>query len=242
MKEQENNGTIAVEQTENVNVNEENQMASNGQEEETIQQNEVSLRFVNKSNDMNNASVVVFAKNMATIFEETVIAWQVIENCGRDWSYSFKYPLQESVAAKDSYGNVSDMKNAFMGQKWEVVRAASGDILQLSSNPATNPVEIEIKNSLPQGSIDGQIYKDGKLFASKSGISPRQKAVFQFEPSIWIGVVSQVTEGSVINSAILNDINTKFSLYGLSKADIIMTGGGVGPNATPFVFHLVPTE
>ena len=41
-----------------------------------------------------------------------------------------------------------------------------------------------------------------------------------------------------MNSAILSDINTELSLLGIQSADIVMTGGGAGPQATPFEFTL----
>ena len=46
--------------------------------------------------------------------------------------------------------------------------------------------------------------------------------------AIWIGVVSQIEQGQVMNSAILSDINTEISLLGISRADIVMRGGGAG--------------
>jgi hypothetical protein len=58
------------------------------------------------------------------------------------------------------------------------------------------------------------------------------------KPTIWIGVVSQVEEGDVMNSAIISDINTELSLLGIASADIVMSGGGAGPSATPFMFTL----
>ena len=72
----------------------------------------------------------------------------------------------------------------------------------------------------------------------KNNLDPQQMAVFEFKPTIWIGVVSQVEEGEVMNSAIISDINTELGLLGVASADIVMTGGGSGPNASAFEFHL----
>ncbi len=202
---------------------------------------DIEITFINNSNDMNNSNVVIFQKNVATNFESTTIAWKVIKNCGRNWTHQFLYPMNFEVAAADSYGNISDQQAAQNGQKWGVVRSTSGDVLQLQSDPAADPNEVEVKNMLGTSSIDAQIYKDGNLLASKTGISPDEKAVFQFQPEIYVGVNSQVEQGEEINSAILTDFNQQFSLYGLTKANLIMTGGGVGASATPFVFELVPT-
>lgn len=203
---------------------------------------DIEITFINNSNDMNNSNVVIFQKNVATDFNSTAIAWKVIENCGRDWTHQFTYPMTFEVAAADSYGNVSDKQSAVNGQKWSVVRSNSGDVLQLDTEPAASPNEVEVKNTLGTSSIDAQIYKSGSLLATKTGVSPGEKGVFQFQPEIYVGVNSQVEQGKEINSAIINDFNQKFSLFGLTKANLIMTGGGVGPTATPFVFDLVPTS
>ena len=69
-------------------------------------------------------------------------------------------------------------------------------------------------------------------------MAPGQKAVFAFKPTIFIGVVSEVAEGDVMDSAVISDINTEISLLGIASADIVMTGGGTGPDAVPFAFNL----
>lgn len=197
----------------------------------------IEITFVNESYDQNNSSIVIFQKNVATSFEEIAVAWQVIKNCGRNWSHKFKYSMDFMVGAEDSSGNVSDLQPALDGQKWNVIRSSSGDVLSLDPSGASSQREVEVKNFLPQGAINAQIYKSGKLLATKTGVSPQQKAVFQFNPTIWVGVVSEIEEGEIMNSAILSDINTEISLLGLTKADLLMTGGG----AYPFKFTLVPT-
>ena len=97
---------------------------------------------------------------------------------------------------------------------------------------------IELKNSLQRGAVSGYVYRDGSVIAMKSNIAPGQKAVFEFTPTIFIGVASQITQGQIMNSAIISNINTEISLLGLASADIVMTGGGSGANATAFVFSL----
>jgi hypothetical protein len=202
---------------------------------------DIEITFINNSYDANNSDVVIFQKNVATNFEEVAVAWTVIQNCGRNWSHRFTYPMDFYVGAQDSWGNVSDLQLAENGQKWNVVRSTSGDVLTLDSAPASSMTEIEVKNCLSMGSVDTQIYKSGKLLATKTGVSPQQKGVFEFKPTIWVGVVSEVEEGDIMNSAILSDINTEISLLGITKANLIMTGGGVGSTAIPFKFTLVPT-
>lgn len=199
---------------------------------------DIKLNLINRSNDHNNSDVVIFSKNVATEYEEPSIAWTVIQNCGHGSHHPFAYTLDSQVAYADSWGNYTPLLEAQPGQRFEAVKDTSGDVLHISSQPAAAASEIEIANSLEQGAINAQIYKDGRLLAQKSGVAPEQKAVFEFKPTIWIGVVSQIIEGQVMNSAIQSAINTEISLLGITSADIVMTGGGTGPEATPFEFNL----
>lgn len=200
--------------------------------------NEIQLNFINESNDQNNSTVVIFQKNVATDFDEIAVAWKVIKNCASGWHHPFSFPMLFQVSASDSWGNslISPIA-AYNGQMFEVTRGVSGDQLDYVG-PSTTRKEVQVRNGLDTGAISANIYKNGKLLATKTGISPGQKAVFEFKPTLWIGVVSQVTEGQVMNSAILSDINTELGLLGVASADIVMTGGGSGVNATPFKFSL----
>jgi len=198
---------------------------------------DIKLNFINQSNDRNNSRVVVFQKNEATRYEELAVAWLVIENCGQNWNHPFTYPMQMFVSATDSWGNYSPTKEAWNGQQFEVVEDQSGDILKMAG-PASSQNEVEVLNALELGAVNANIYKAGRLLATKTSVAPGQKAVFEFKPTIWIGVASQVEEGEVINSAILSNINTELSLFGIRSADIVMTGGGPGPRSTAFTFTL----
>jgi hypothetical protein len=198
---------------------------------------DIEITFINHSNDTNNSQIVIFQKNVATNFDEIAVAWLVLQNVGHNWSHKFIVPPQLYVGAQDSWGNVSDLQPAQFGQKWNVVRSTSGDVLSLDSTPATSPREIEVKNGLSVGSVDAQLYRNGKLLATKTGISPQQKAVFKFKPTIWIGLVNGINEGDIMNSAILSDINTELLLLGITRANLVMSGGGTGP----VKFSLQPT-
>lgn len=197
----------------------------------------IQLNFIDQSNDANNSSVVIFQRNEATSFDEQAVAWQVIQSGGRGYKHPFKWPLACIVAARDNWGNCTPGVPAEPGQVFRMVSTSSGDQLQ-AAGPASNAQEIQIVNGLPTGSIDAEVYKDGRLLATRTGVSPQQKAVFQFKPTIWIGVVSQLAPGQVINSAIISSVNTELNLLGIASADIVMTGGGRGPNAQPFAFTL----
>jgi hypothetical protein len=120
---------------------------------------------------------------------------------------------------------------------FSVARASSGNVLALAGRSPSSR-EIQLRNDLRTGAITASVFKDNRLLAHKTGIVPGQKAVFEFKPTLWIGTASQIEQGAVMNSAVLSDINTELSLLGIASADIVMTGGGSGTSATPYVFRL----
>ncbi|MHA3789818.1 hypothetical protein ACX0HA_16545 [Flavobacterium hauense] len=198
---------------------------------------DIHLNFINNSNDANNSSIVIFQKNAATNFDELAVAWQVIKYCGQGDNHPFTYPLSTQVGASDSWGNYTPQLQAQEGQLFQMALTSSGDKL-VSAGPATSSKEIQVLNGLQKGAINANIYKAGKLLAIKTSIAPQQKAVFEFKPTLWIGVVSQIDQGEIMNSAVMSNIDTELSLFGIASADIVMTGGGSGPNAQPFRFNL----
>ncbi|MBI1771083.1 MAG: hypothetical protein HYR68_01735 [Burkholderiales bacterium] len=198
---------------------------------------DVQLNFINNSNDVNNSEVVIFQKNVATNFDELPVAWMVIKYCGIGDNHPFTFPMSMYVGASDSWGNYTPQLAAEYGKLYSMRLTNSGDKLVAYGN-STSAKEVQVLNDLPKGAINASIYKSGKLLATKTSIAPRQTAVFEFKPTIWIGVASQVEQGQVMNSAIVYDINTELSLLGIASADIVMTGGGPGRNPTPFSFKL----
>lgn len=198
---------------------------------------DIKLNFINNSNDKNNSQIVIFQKNVDSSYEELAVAWLVIKNCGQGWNHPFTYPMAMQVSGTDSYDNFSQKRTAYNGDKFVVVKDLSGDVLQ-PAGQASSPNEIDVLNGLGLGSVSVNVYKDGRLLATKTNIEPGGKAVFEFKPVIWIGAVSQIEEGELINSAILQDLNTQLSLFGIKSADVVMTGGGSGPNSTAFQFNL----
>ena len=198
---------------------------------------DIQLNFINRSNDVNNSDVVIFQKNVTNGSQDVAIAWTVIENCGHGSHHPFAWPMESGIGYADSYGNFTEQLPAEPGQQFSAVFKPSGDQIE-ASGEADSPGEIELLNALPEGAIDAQIYKSGRLLAHKTGVAPGQKVAFEFKPTIWIGVVSQIEQGQVMDSAIVSDVNTEISLLGIASADIVMTGGGPGPTSTPFEFPL----
>jgi hypothetical protein len=197
---------------------------------------DIKLNFINQSNDSENVDVVVFQKNEVPEYGQ-VVAWEVIENCGRGDNHPFTYPSTIKVSANDSYGNYTPQMAAEPGDTYAVVQSLSGDQL-VKILDSSNPKNVVMKNQLPTGSVTANIYRGGKRLAIQTNIAPEQMAAFKFKPTIYIGVVPQVTQGEVMDPAIVSQMNTSFSLLGMSSADIVMTGGGTGSDAQPYSFSL----
>lgn len=197
----------------------------------------ISLRLINQSADCNNSSVLIFQKNVATNLDELSVAWLVVENLGTGWIHPFQYDLDLQVGAADSWGNYVPSQDTADGQLWTVSHNCSGDQLT-PTGPANSTTEVQVLNGLDQGAITACMFRTGKLLSVKTGVAPGQKALFKFKPTIWIGVVSQVEQGTVLDAAIVQNINTQLQLTGIASADIVMTGGGPGRNSRPFNFTL----
>jgi hypothetical protein len=197
---------------------------------------DIKLNFINRSDDKNNSQVVIFGTNVATASDELPVAWQVIQRCGQGDNHPLVYPVTMTVSAGDSYGNFTPQLPAEGGQLFAMTSTPSGDQL-IRVGDSSSPEVVEILNSLEGGSIDGYIYKAGKVFAMKASIAPQQKAVFHFQPRIRIGVATGIEEGATMNSAIVSSTNTELSLLGILSADIVMTGGGTGAETRPFEFN-----
>ncbi len=198
---------------------------------------QIKLNFINHSNDSNNSSFVVYQKNVKANLGELPVAWKTIQNCGQGDHHPFVYEMDLKVSAADSYGNYTPQFHAADGQLFGMKKTASGDQLVLVGT-GSSVTEVQVANQLQVGSVNANIYRSGRLLATKTSVVPQQMAVFEFKPSIFIGAVSQVVEGSLMNSAIMSMVNTELSLLGIASADIVCTGGGAGPNSQPFTFTM----
>ncbi len=198
---------------------------------------DIKLTYRDRSQDPHNSDILIFQRNEAPGFESITVAWKVIKNCGRDCYHPFVYPMGMSISARDSWGNFTEQMTATNGQLYQVTSNPSGHELT-HKGESSQSKEIQVKNALQKGSITACVYKDGRLLATKEGVAPNQLAVFQFKPTIWVGLANQIQEGQTINSAVLSSNFTELSLFGLASADIVMTGGGTGPDATSYQFKL----
>ncbi len=201
----------------------------------------IHLNLVNDSNSINGPEIVIFQKNVATGFQELAAAWTVAKNLGQGQHHPFTYSDQMEISVSDSWGNETPRLPASAGDNFQVFKDPAGIRMELEGK-AVSPEDVSLINNLEQGSVNVNIYRDGKLLGVEPNIVPEQKAVFQFKPVLFIGVAYDLTEGEMITSEVISQAKTEISLEGVNSADIIMTGGGEGPDAKPYSFALEHVE
>lgn len=199
----------------------------------------VKLNFINRSNEGNSAvEVILYQKNQVKYHNGAIVAWKVISQSKPGETHPFVYVQDLQVACSDSWGNYTQQILASPGKKFEMVRTATGDLLQ-PDGPAFSPAEIDVMNNLDIGAINAWIYNGDAKLAGVTDIVPGQKASFKFKDALWIGVSSEVIDaGEVLDALTLSETHFEIPLQGILRADIVMTGGGHGPAAEPFTFTL----
>ena len=198
---------------------------------------DVRLVFINKTMSVTPQTVLIFQKNISPDLSTMIMAWKIIKDCPVDWSHSFIYPTQLYVSCGDLHGNRMPRFAVQTGQALAVCKIGLTQKI-IPSGQAQSPYEFEVRNELPQGAIDIFIFRGPEMLCRKTSVSPGQKGVFAFEPTLWIGAVSQVEEGAPLSSAIISQTTTIIPLVGIKSADIVMTGGGAGEATTPYRFSL----
>ncbi len=199
---------------------------------------DVKLTFINRTESPVNRDFVFFQKNLAAVFDDLAVVWKVIADCGFDDRHPFSFPLAMGIGAQDSWGNPIGLGQlpAKCGELFRVLERPSGSVIELVG-PASSPTQMQLRSDFTRGAVNAQIFRDGRRLAVNN-LVPGQTAAFEFRPSLWVGAVTEMREGDLINSAILSTIDTELSLEGIASADIVATGGGRGREWQPIRFDL----
>jgi len=198
---------------------------------------DITLNFINRSDDAGNSQILIFGKNPETSLDAIAQAWAVIPAGAPNMSHALLYPAETGLTVQDSYGNFTPMQPAAPGQHFRFVAGEEGGAVEpaIAAGPAD---QITLANDLIQGSVNACLYKGKHLYLCERHVLPGQTAAFRLKPVIWVGVASGSDSGAGSGSATLSSDATKISLLGLASADVVMTGGGTGPNAEPLLFTL----
>ncbi|WP_438729769.1 hypothetical protein ACR9YC_03240 [Parasphingorhabdus sp. DH2-15] len=195
----------------------------------------IELTFRNQSDASKVMDVVIFQKNLAADHMARTLAWQVIKECGPDQFHPFTYSMGLQASALDNFGNQFYPMDVSPGQQLAIIHGSLSNDLTITG-PSADPHQIEILNSRDKGSVNGLIVRGGYRLAEQTAISPGEKAIFEFEDTLWIGVTEKIEQGQVLDHDLVDSIETELPLVNIASADIIMQGGG--DQSTPFTFKL----
>ena len=179
----------------------------------------------------------MFQKNDIPAGRDTVLAWKVIENCGYGSCHPFEYSESIEIAAGDGYGNYSRKLPAAEGRHFAAMPAPVGRTFTARGRgPRADSISVE--NGLPRGAVSFNAIRSSRLLWKTPPMAPRQTALFRFEPALWVTLAAEAREGESLSASAVASASAVLGLGGVRSADIMMTGGGQGPNSAPIDFTL----
>lgn len=203
---------------------------------------DIKLNFINRSND-NTKDVVIYQPNIATMsYNEQPVAWKVFKNCGINEEHLFIFEWTVEVAIRNMFGEFDKFVEAPSGGVLEIVERNYNEQLLVSNRRTDNPSEFEVCNKLEYGSYGICCFRSDQLLAQRDDLYPSDTTYFRFPTGIHIGIVSDVEEGDEMEPEMAVTFETELNLIGITAADIVMTGGGRGEDATPIEFSLENIE
>lgn len=188
---------------------------------------DVKVTYVNNSLNPDQPTIFVFTKNLIPTFDVLVdgVAWRTMPNIGKGSSSCFVFPIITEVQAMWGDCNATRSILADIGKRYTVLEDDTGIVLQPTGNASqTNAIEV---NSMVQveGGVRAQLTKDGKVMMTKNIVAYNQKATFILHPKLYWGVASEIQEGQLISSAVLNsDHFFEQDIEGVTSATVTLTG------------------
>lgn len=199
---------------------------------------EIKFTYLNLSGDAGRSQVVIFQRNLANRLDAPVVAWRVIRFCGFDCRHPFVYSRQLAVRAIDYDGNLTPPVMAGGGERVRLGRTSSGIDLRRDGR-SSSVRDLQVVNGIERGAVVVKVYRAGRPLAAWPSLAPGQRATFRFEPRLFIGVVAdRIKEEKALHPAVAAAVTTSIPTQGFLAADIVMTGGGPGPDSLPYAFHL----
>ena len=188
---------------------------------------DVKITYVNNSGNTDQPTIFVFTKNLVPSFDvlKDGVAWRVMPDIGKGSSSCFVYPIVTTVQAMWGDCNKTRMLDATIGKRYTVVEDDTGIVL-IPNGDASQSTAIEV-NSLVQvdGGIKAQLCKDGKVMMTKQIVAYDQKATFILHPKLYWGIASEIQEGQLISSAVLNTDNFfEQDIEGVLEAVVTLNG------------------
>jgi hypothetical protein len=186
---------------------------------------DINITYINKSNDQDDPTILVFMQPTESNFSAYSTAWQVIKNIGFNSWHKFTYTLDTAVQAIWDNGNSGTLPlETTNGRNYALRNTPGGfSLVESGSSNANNEFDVTNKVVTP-GGISVVALKDSKPIAVKHEVARNQKAEFVFHPRLYFGVTSEYEVGDIVSSAVMSEGFQLISLEGLSSVTVTMRG------------------
>ncbi len=190
--------------------------------------NDVKITYVNHSGNQDNPTVFLFTKNEVPTFDvlRDGVAWRTFERIGRGSSATAVFPINTEVSASWDGGCCrTALLTASIGGSYTVAKDSTGIVLTKEGN-AGNTRSIDVVNGVQvDGGICVNLYKDGHIMMTKQIVAYDQKATFVLHPKLYWGLASEIQEGELLNSAVLDSASFyELDLEGLTEVTVGLYG------------------
>ncbi len=190
--------------------------------------NSVKITYVNESANQDLPKIFLFLKNEIPTFDalRDGVAWRVIEDVGRGSSCEFNYPIETAVRASWNNGTCrTALLDSSIGRRYCVTEDDTGIVIAADGD-AGNTRSIDVVNDIRVGGgVSADLYKDGHIMMTKDIVAYGQKATFVLHPKLYWGLASEIQEGELLSSAVLDSASFfELDLEGLTEVTVGLYG------------------
>ena len=194
----------------------------------------ITLNFINKTQDIPAASVVICQHNAAAGMRCNPVAWRVLRDVTPEAPCSFEVPSAFEVALQDAAGLMTTPAGGGAGQRYGAVAGPTGVVLKEGGRDVEHAEDVCVQNLFEEETLNVTAHKSSRLVAIRTNIDPGDVAAFRFIDHIYVGRAGRLQEGDLISEAVASRITTRINLFGVRKADIVMTSSDKGARAPHF--------
>lgn len=189
---------------------------------------DIKITYINESMNKDLPTIFIFTKNETPSFDalKDGIAWRTIPNIGRGSSSSFNFPILTEVGTTWEDGtNKTQVLPSDIGKRYLLSKNDIGIVLTGNGNASdTKSIEVNNDANIP-GVVSAGLYKDNKLMMTENIVGHGQKATFVLKPKLYWGIASEIEEGQLLSSAVLEtDGFFEHDLDGVSEVTISLNG------------------
>lgn len=186
---------------------------------------DIKITYVNKSNNQEDLTVLVFVKPTQSFIAAEATAWQVIKNIGYNSWHKFTYTGATSIQVLWDNGRSGTFPiETINGKNYAFMKKPGGFFLE-ENGASGEQNELEVTNlvSVPRG-ISVVALKDNNPIIVKKEVAKNEKAEFVFHPKLYFGLSSEYQVGDSISTTVMSDKFKEISLEGLQSLTVTLLG------------------